>query len=118
MVLPHTVQPILGTASFGDPKTFWGQSNDNIRQGLAVFQRYGGTTLDTAQAYQGGWALDAETNSREGILKAAEESLKSLRVPKVDVFYLHAPVYNVPIEETLAGINDTYEAGMFKRFGL
>ena len=37
---------------------------------------------------------------------------------QVDVFYIHAPDRNYPIEDTLAGINELYKAGKFKRFGL
>lgn len=36
----------------------------------------------------------------------------------VDVFYLHAPDTTTPIEETLAGVNEVYKTGFFKRFGL
>lgn len=73
-------------------------------------------SIDTK--WLGGWARDTEANSGQGILKAAEASLERLKVPKVDVFYLHAPVYNAPIEETLAGIDAAHKAGTFQRFGL
>lgn len=33
-------------------------------------------------------------------------------------FYLHAPDPNVPLEETLAGVDDLYKAGKFNNFGL
>lgn len=33
-------------------------------------------------------------------------------------FYLHAPDHKVPLEETLAGIDDLYRAGKFNNFGL
>jgi aflatoxin B1 aldehyde reductase len=36
----------------------------------------------------------------------------------VNNFYLHAPDPQVPLEETLAGINDLYQAGKFNNFGL
>jgi aflatoxin B1 aldehyde reductase len=36
----------------------------------------------------------------------------------VNNFYIHAPDHKVPLEETLAGINDLYEAGKFNNFGL
>ena len=38
--------------------------------------------------------------------------------PQVDVFYIHAPDRHHPIEDTLAGFNELYKAGSFKRFGL
>ena len=41
-----------------------------------------------------------------------------LMVKKVDVFYLHAPDHNVPIEETLTAVNALYKEGKFARFGL
>ncbi|RQM07799.1 hypothetical protein DH86_00000671, partial [Scytalidium sp. 3C] len=37
---------------------------------------------------------------------------------RVDVFYIHVPDRRTPLEETLAGINELYKAGKFKRFGL
>jgi aflatoxin B1 aldehyde reductase len=45
-------------------------------------------------------------------------SLKSLQVPSIDLFYLHAPDHNTPITETLKAVNDLYKDGKFKRFGL
>jgi aflatoxin B1 aldehyde reductase len=36
----------------------------------------------------------------------------------VDVFYIHAPDRKHPLEPILAGINDLYVSGSFKRFGL
>jgi aflatoxin B1 aldehyde reductase len=36
----------------------------------------------------------------------------------VNNFYIHAPDSKVPLKETLAGINDLYEAGKFNNFGL
>jgi len=34
------------------------------------------------------------------------------------VLYIHAPDAETPLEETLAGINEVYQTGFFKRFGL
>jgi aflatoxin B1 aldehyde reductase len=36
----------------------------------------------------------------------------------VNNFYLHAPDPKVPLEETLAGVDDLYRAGKFNNFGL
>ncbi|KAI8246917.1 hypothetical protein K4K57_006205 [Colletotrichum sp. SAR 10_99] len=52
------------------------------------------------------------------MLSSARQSIETLAIPQVDVFYLHAPVLNTPLEETLAGINDAYKAGLFRRLGL
>ena len=37
---------------------------------------------------------------------------------KLDVFYIHAPERELPLEDILTGINDLYKSGTFKRFGL
>lgn len=46
------------------------------------------------------------------------ESLQKLGVDHVNVYYLHSPDPGTPIEDTLAGIQELYAAGKFKRFGL
>ncbi len=38
--------------------------------------------------------------------------------PKVDIFYLHSPDKETPLEETLEAVNEVYKTGVFKRFGL
>lgn len=39
--------------------------------------------------------------SQESILRAVEESLRRLQTDYLDVYYLHQPDYDVPVEETL-----------------
>lgn len=41
-----------------------------------------------------------------------------ISLPQVDIYYLHSPEPRVPFEDTLAGINELYKAGAFRRFGL
>ncbi|KAH7357073.1 NADP-dependent oxidoreductase domain-containing protein [Rhexocercosporidium sp. MPI-PUGE-AT-0058] len=55
---------------------------------------------------------------KQGVLESIETSLKELQAEQVDIFYLHSPDPNTPIEETLAAIQEIYAAGKFKRFGL
>uniref|UniRef100_A0A7R9WPP7 NADP-dependent oxidoreductase domain-containing protein n=1 Tax=Craspedostauros australis TaxID=1486917 RepID=A0A7R9WPP7_9STRA len=47
-----------------------------------------------------------------------EDSLRDLQVEQVDLFYLHAPDANNPIEPTLETVQALYEEGRFLRFGL
>ncbi|KAJ4355544.1 uncharacterized protein N0V89_003561 [Didymosphaeria variabile] len=136
------VQIVMGTANFGDPTSFWGQSDSNLLEAFDLLKKHGHNKLDCAQAYngsesklgaleagithgflidtkwRGGWAREKDANSTAGIVSAAKASLDRLKVPQVDIFYLHAPVYNTPIEETLAGVNAAYRAGNFRRFGV
>jgi len=43
------------------------------------------------------------------------ESLKALKTEKVDIFYLHAPDYTTPFEETVRYVDELYREGRFER---
>ncbi|HVX66919.1 MAG TPA: aldo/keto reductase, partial [Bryobacteraceae bacterium] len=49
--------------------------------------------------------------SRAAILKAVDESLTRLGTDYLDLYYLHMPDYGVPIEETLAAMDELVRAG-------
>ena len=49
--------------------------------------------------------------SRAAIHKAIDSSLKRLQTDYVDLYYLHQPDYDVPIEETLAAMDELVKAG-------
>jgi aflatoxin B1 aldehyde reductase len=55
--------------------------------------------------------------TKQGVQGFAHRSKHHLGVEQVDVYYLHSPDV-VPIEETLAGVNELYKEGWFRRFGL
>ncbi|XP_020622396.1 aflatoxin B1 aldehyde reductase member 4-like [Orbicella faveolata] len=52
------------------------------------------------------------------VLEQLNESLRRLKKDTVELFYLHAPDHNTPIEETLSAVNHLYKEGKFKSFGL
>ncbi|XP_020622286.1 aflatoxin B1 aldehyde reductase member 2-like [Orbicella faveolata] len=52
------------------------------------------------------------------VLEQLNISLKRLKRDSVDLFYLHAPDHNTPIEETLKAVNHLYKEGKFKYFGI
>lgn len=45
-------------------------------------------------------------------------TLPNARVPSVQLFYLHAPDHNTPIEETLMAVHELREEGLFREWGL
>ena len=45
----------------------------------------------------------------DSVLEQLNTSLKRLRKNSVDLFYLHAPDHNTPIEETLEAVNQLYK---------
>ena len=46
---------------------------------------------------------------RESVLEQAATSLASLQTSSVDIFYLHAPDHNTPLEETLGACQELYK---------
>ncbi len=47
--------------------------------------------------------------TREGVLQQANTSLSSLKMPYMDIFYLHAPDHKTPLEETLGAVQELYK---------
>ncbi|KAE9363955.1 aldehyde reductase [Stipitochalara longipes BDJ] len=66
--------------------------------------------------FPGGFGEDSSTKDK--VIQAGKESLNKLKTNTIDIYYLHAPDPRTPLEDTLAGVNELYAAGVFKRFGL
>jgi aryl-alcohol dehydrogenase-like predicted oxidoreductase len=49
--------------------------------------------------------------SRKAILRAVDASLRRLQTDHLDLYYLHMPDYAVPVEETLAAMDELVKAG-------
>lgn len=57
--------------------------------------------------------------SKDSIIQQLTKSLSSLQTDHgVDLYYLHAPDVNNSLQDSLATIQQEYENGKFKRFGL
>jgi len=63
-----------------------------------------------------GWNPGVQT--KEGIIQSSKDSLGDLGVNHVETYFLHCPDPNVPITETLEGIQQVFKEGKFKYFGL
>jgi len=124
--------------------TFGGQSNEE--ESLKILNTYfqhdkEGFDLDTAFVYQSGKTeeilgkilteqhrsslyIATKVNPNPGgltyenIRKQLGTSLDRLKLPSVDLLYLHAPDHNNPILESLRACNDLHKEGKFKELGL
>jgi aryl-alcohol dehydrogenase-like predicted oxidoreductase len=70
--------------------------------------------LATKVGLKVGEAADDQGLSPAAIRKAIDASLKRLQTDYVDLYYLHAPDYSVPIEETLATLDELVKAGKIR----
>ncbi|MDH7568554.1 MAG: aldo/keto reductase [Armatimonadota bacterium] len=55
--------------------------------------------------------------SRYHILNAVEASLRRLGTDHIDIYYLHAPDYDTPLEESLAAMDDLVHQGKVRYVG-
>nr|XP_020020978.1 aflatoxin B1 aldehyde reductase member 3-like [Castor canadensis] len=62
--------------------------------------------------------LDGKSLKADSLRFQLETSLKRLQCPKVDIFYLHMPDFNTPVEETLQACNQLHKEGKFVELGL
>ncbi|XP_044206220.1 aflatoxin B1 aldehyde reductase member 3 [Thunnus albacares] len=125
---------LLGTMAFG------GRADaDQSLEMVKAFLDRGHNHLDTAFMYTdgksetviGGMNLpktvtiatkanpwDGKTLKPESVRSQLETSLQRLRTDCVDLFYLHAPDHQNPIQDTLRACNELHKEGKFKEFGL
>ncbi|GIJ85199.1 hypothetical protein Asppvi_004055 [Aspergillus pseudoviridinutans] len=128
-------QIIFGGGIFFAPE--W-STPEKVEEFLQALERTNVKAIDTAQIYGPSEELLGQTNAakrfvidtkigggffpgsstKDQVIKIGNESLQKLRTDTVNVYYIHAPDREVPLEETLAGINELYKEGKFKHFGL
>ena len=129
------LQAIFGGGAIRSDRGF--HSSDLLVQAFQIMKDNNCNTIDTAALYgeseqilgenKAGDKFVIDTKTRGGfgekgatkdfIVSEAKHSKEMLGCD-VDVYYIHGPDYKTPLEDTLAGINEVYKMGFFKRFGL
>lgn len=131
---------ILGTVAIANEGEFGSRIHDlgTAQKFIDVFKSHGHTELDTARLYGegtteemlgklncSGLSIDSKCfpakpgDHKPELVKATlEKTLNALKVPKIRVFYLHAPDRSVPFEETLKACDELYREGKFTELGL
>ncbi|PPQ63351.1 hypothetical protein CVT24_006724 [Panaeolus cyanescens] len=137
---------VMGAMTFGAVGKEGTRVHDikDVEEILDAFRSHGHAEIDTARTYAGGTSeeylgkidlaskgLKIETklaaipmhgekitHTEEGLRKHLQNSLKALNVKTLEMWYLHTPDRSVPYEVTLKAVNDLYNEGYFKRFGI
>jgi aryl-alcohol dehydrogenase-like predicted oxidoreductase len=135
------VSPLcLGTLNFGGPT-----SDEDARRIVDAALDAGINFIDTANTYHRGRSEEAlgkvlagrrdrvvlatkvhgrtgdgpndEGNSRLHMLRACDESLRRLKTDYIDLYQVHRPSPEIPIEETLGALTDLVKVGKVRYIG-
>jgi aryl-alcohol dehydrogenase-like predicted oxidoreductase len=88
-----------------------GESERILGTTLAESGRRDEVLLATKAHYPTGPGPNDRGNSRLHLLKACEDSLRRLRTDHIDLYQLHRPSFDIPVEETLGALNDLVRQG-------
>jgi 1-deoxyxylulose-5-phosphate synthase len=86
----------------GESEAILGQALGDRRQGVILASKVRGKMGD---------GPDESGLSRAAIVRAVEESLRRLQTDYLDLYYLHQPDYDVPLDETLAAADALVRSG-------
>jgi len=138
--MPGRIPFILGTMTFGEEGKEGVRTSDltDCQRIVDVFVEWGYTEIDTGRVYAEGTAeaylsqvdlkgavIDTKAfpllpgdHSPPKLRTCVETSVKTLLPHKIRTLYLHRPDRSVPYEETLRGVNELYQEGLFEALGL
>ncbi|KAJ8359354.1 hypothetical protein SKAU_G00158790 [Synaphobranchus kaupii] len=130
----RTPVTLLGTSAFGGAA-----DADKSAAMVRAYLKHGYNELDTAFMYTDGRSetiigamglpktvriatkanpWDGNTLKPESVRSQLDTSLHRLQTQCVDIFYLHLPDHNNPIQETLQACNELHKEGKYKELGL
>ena len=115
-------------------------SSELLRPFLAMLKKHNVRELDTARVYNAGKSEEdlgdipeARTDfaiatkapgfspgslTYRKVIDACNASLAALKQDKVDIYYFHGPDRQTPLEESCKAINQLYQEGKLRRFGV
>lgn len=138
--------PCLGTMTFGWAPDDWGSTEDQAKEVMETAYDLGINFFDTADVYARGLSEEilgrlikgkrdelviatkchgkmhdtdpnAWGNSRRHIMQACEASLKRLGTDWIDLYQIHRPQPDIPIDETLRALEDLVRQGKIRAAG-
>jgi len=97
--------------NFFDTANMYNKGVAETMLGKALRSRRDRVVLATKVRNKMGDGPDDAGLSRAAMHKAIDASLKRLQTDRVDIYYLHWPDYDTPIEETLETMDELVRAG-------
>ncbi|MFH5183271.1 aldo/keto reductase [Paenibacillus sp. TAB 01] len=113
-------------------------SDDNNIKAIQAAYEMGITTFDTAEGYGSGHSEEIVGAALEGIRsqcvistkvsrahlapddvrRSAENSLNRLKTDYIDIYYIHWPSFEIPLDKTLSEFNKLKEEGLIRAIGV
>ncbi|MCA9931086.1 MAG: aldo/keto reductase [Anaerolineales bacterium] len=94
-----------------------GESERIIGRALKENGRRHDIILATKAHYPTGPGPNDRGNSRLHLMKACEDSLRRLQTDHIDLYQLHRPSFELPIDETLSALTDLVRQGKVRYIG-
>ena len=88
-----------------------GESERFIGRAVASQKCRDQVIIATKAHYPTGPGPNDRGNSRLHLIRACEDSLRRLQTDYIDLYQLHRPVFDIPMEETLGALTDLVRAG-------
>ncbi len=94
-----------------------GESERIIGRALIASGRRDQVLIATKAHYPVGPGPNDRGNSRLHLMKACEDSLRRLQVDHIDLYQLHRPSFELPIDETMSALTDLVRQGKVRYVG-
>ncbi len=94
-----------------------GESERIIGRALAENGRRQQVLIATKAHYPTGPGPNERGNSRLHLLQACEDSLRRLQTDYIDLYQLHRPSFDIPVDETLSALTDLVRQGKVRYIG-
>lgn len=94
-----------------------GECERIIGRALAENGRRQDVLIATKAHYPTGPGPNDRGNSRLHLMRACEDSLRRLGTDTIDLYQLHRPVFDIPIDETLGALTDLVRQGKVRYIG-
>ena len=94
-----------------------GECERIIGRALAANGRRQQVILATKAHYPTGPGPNDRGNSRLHLMRACEDSLRRLQTDTIDLYQLHRPAFDIPMDETLGALTDLVRQGKVRYIG-
>src|SRR3712207_6523655 len=103
--------------NFVDTANVYNAGESEVVTGRAIRDRRDQVVLATKVKNPMGEGPNDQGLSRSHILRECDASLRRLGTDHIDVYYLHAPDYSTPLEESLRALDDLVRHGKVRYAG-